>query len=153
MASLLLQRRAAVVAELSCGFVLSATAQAIPERIRLLRHQVTSDGKRTTLTPCVLTGRLAQRGRARYDTSVMNAPAGNERRVPPYVALVRIGAVIGMSVMLAFGIFFFIGGWWVAGLVGLVLAIPFFVVMRLVESIADPGEQPPDESPNDPPDG
>ena len=83
----------------------------------------------------------------------MNAPAGNERRVPPYVALVRIGAVIGMSVMLAFGIFFFIGGWWVAGLVGLVLAVPFFVVMRLVESIAEPVEQPPDELPNDPPDG
>lgn len=76
----------------------------------------------------------------------MTAPTGNERRVPPYVALVRIGAVIGMSVMLAFGLFFFIGGWWVAGLVSMVLALPFFIVMRLVESIAEPTE-PTDDPP------
>ena len=63
--------------------------------------------------------------------------------MPPYVALVRIGAVIGMSVMLAFGLFFLIGAWWVAGLVSTVLALPFFIVMRLVESIAEPPEEPP----------
>ena len=73
--------------------------------------------------------------------------------MPPYVALVRIGSVIGMSVMLAFGIFFFIGGWWVAGLVAMVLAVPFFMVMRLVESIAEPVEPPPDEPPDNPPAG
>ncbi len=73
----------------------------------------------------------------------MTTPTENERRVPPYVALVRIGAVIGMSVMLAFGLFFLIGGWWVAALVSMVLALPFFIVMRLVESIAEPPEEPP----------
>lgn len=72
----------------------------------------------------------------------MTAPTENERRVPPYVALVRIGSVIGMSVMLAFGLFFFIGGWWVAGLVSSVSAVPFFIVMRLVENIAEPEEPP-----------
>ncbi len=73
----------------------------------------------------------------------MTAPSGDERRVPPYVALVRIGSVIGMSVMLAFGLFFLIGGWWVAALVSMALALPFFIVMRLVESIAEPPEEPP----------
>ncbi len=83
----------------------------------------------------------------------MTAPTENERRVPPYVALVRIGAVIGMSVMLAFGLFFFNGGWWEAGLVSMVLALPFFIVMRLVESIAEPKEPPPAEPHDDPPAG
>ncbi|MCH7488492.1 MAG: hypothetical protein IIB23_02550 [Chloroflexi bacterium] len=81
----------------------------------------------------------------------MTAPTENERRVPPYVALVRIGAVIGMSVMLAFGIFFFVGSsdrlWIIAGFVCIALALPFFVVMRLVESIAEPAE-PPKEPPS-----
>lgn len=81
----------------------------------------------------------------------MTTPTGNERRVPPYVALVRIGAVIGMSVMLAFGLFFFIGAWWVAGLVSMALALPFFIVMRLVENIAEPAEPPPAEPPDEPP--
>ena len=76
----------------------------------------------------------------------MTTPSGNERRVPPYVALVRIGAVIGMSVMLAFGLFFLIGAWWLPGLVSTVLALPFFIVMRLVESIAEPVE-PSDDPP------
>ncbi len=83
----------------------------------------------------------------------MTAPSGDERRVPPYVALVRIGSVIGMSVMLAFGLFFLIGGWWVAGLVSMVLAVPFFIVMRLVENIAEPAEPPPVEPPDEPPAG
>lgn len=83
----------------------------------------------------------------------MTAPSGDERRVPPYVALVRIGSVIGMSVMLAFGLFFLIGGWWVAALVSMALALPFFIVMRLVESIAEPAEPPPAEPPDEPPAG
>ncbi|MEX0785771.1 MAG: hypothetical protein WD939_03960 [Dehalococcoidia bacterium] len=66
-----------------------------------------------------------------------------ERRVPPYVALVRIGAVVGMSIAAAFGIFFLVGGFWVAGLIGLVCALPFFVVMRLVERLAEPPAAPP----------
>jgi len=61
-----------------------------------------------------------------------------ERRVPPYVALVRIGAVVGMSIAAAFGIFFLVGGFWLPGLIGLAIALPFFVVMRLVERTAEP---------------
>ena len=70
----------------------------------------------------------------------MTEPAGEERRVPPYVALVRIGAVVGMSIFTAFGLFLLIGAIWVPGLISLSLALPFFVVMRLVESIAEPAD-------------
>lgn len=57
-------------------------------------------------------------------------------RVPPYVALVRIGAVVGMSTATAFAIFFFIAGHWPPGLIALALAVPCFLAMRLVESLA-----------------
>jgi type IV secretory pathway VirB3-like protein len=60
-----------------------------------------------------------------------------EQRVPAYVALVRIGAVVGMSVAAAFGIFLLVGGWWVQGAIGLLIALPFFAVMRLVERTAE----------------
>ncbi len=70
-----------------------------------------------------------------------------DQRVPPYVALIRIGAVIGMSVFLAFGLFFFIGGWWGAGIISMLFATPFFAVMRLAENLAaasndSPGSKP-----------
>ncbi len=73
----------------------------------------------------------------------MTGPVGEERRVPPYVALVRIGAVVGMSIFTAFGLFLLIGAIWVPGLISLSLALPFFVVMRLVESIAEPADDKP----------
>lgn len=63
--------------------------------------------------------------------------------MPPYVALVRIGAVVGMSIAAAFGIFLLVGGWWVPGLIGLVCALPFFGVMRLAERLAEPRNAPP----------
>lgn len=67
----------------------------------------------------------------------MTAPE-NPKRVPAYVALVRIGAVIGMSSAAGLGLFLLVGGWWVQGLISLVLALPFFAVMRVVERIAEP---------------
>ena len=67
----------------------------------------------------------------------------SDRRVPPYVALIRIGAVIGMSVFLAFGLFFFIGGWWVAGIVSVLFSTPFFAVMRIAENLAASADDPP----------
>ena len=73
----------------------------------------------------------------------MTASPGDERRVPPHVALVRIGAVLGMSATAAFGIFLLVGGWWLPGLISLALALPFFLVMRLVEQTAEPPEAPP----------
>lgn len=73
--------------------------------------------------------------------------AEGDRRVPPYVALVRIGAVVGMSVFLAFGLFFFIGGLWMPGVISTLLSTPFFAVMRLAENLATPAGSPPDSQP------
>ena len=73
----------------------------------------------------------------------MTTPPPAPRRVPPYVALVRIGAVIGMSVTASFGMFLLLAGLWLAGLIGIVLAVPFFLLMRLVEGPAEPPEAPP----------
>lgn len=66
-----------------------------------------------------------------------------DRRAPPYLAIVRIGAVIGMSATIAFGLFLLIAALWLPALVSLALSLPFFAVMRLVERIAaglDPGQ-------------
>ncbi len=73
----------------------------------------------------------------------MTGPSPEERRVPPYVALVRIGAVVGMSTAAAFGIFFLVGGAWQAGFIALAITLPFFFVMRMVENVAEPSETPP----------
>jgi hypothetical protein len=61
----------------------------------------------------------------------------NERQVPAYVALVRIIAVIGMSTALAIALFLTVGGFFLAGLVAAVIAVPFFALMRLVERSAE----------------
>ena len=58
-------------------------------------------------------------------------------RVPAYVALTRIAGVLGMSAMIAFGIFLLIGGWWPLGFVPFVLSLPFYGVMRLAERMAE----------------
>ncbi|MCH7579562.1 MAG: hypothetical protein IIB22_04905 [Chloroflexi bacterium] len=60
-----------------------------------------------------------------------------ERRVPPYVALIRIGAVLGMSFFAAGGILLLIGDAYWQGLVALALATPFFGVMRIAERLAE----------------
>lgn len=72
----------------------------------------------------------------------MTSPPGDDLRqqVPPYVALVRIFAVIGMSTAAAFGIFLLIAAYWVWGLVSLACALPFFGLMRLVEGTAEEPE-------------
>jgi hypothetical protein len=67
----------------------------------------------------------------------MTTPPDDQQQVPAYVALVRIGAVVGMSAALAFGLFLIVGGWWVQGLISLALATPFFAVMRYVEDTVD----------------
>ena len=72
-------------------------------------------------------------------------PEDNQRQVPAYVALVRIIAVIGMSAALGLGLFFTVGGFFLAGLVAAVIAVPFFVVMWLVERSAESSEPPPSE--------
>ena len=64
------------------------------------------------------------------------------QQVPPYVALVRIFAVVGMSGAAALGIFLLLVPAWVPGLISLACTIPFFVLMRLVEGTAEPDETP-----------
>ncbi len=73
----------------------------------------------------------------------MTTPPQEPQRVPPYVALVRIGAVIGMSVAAASGIFLLIAGQWLLAIGAAVLAVPFFLVMRLVEGPAEKPAEPP----------
>ena len=68
----------------------------------------------------------------------MAGPTQEERRVPPYVALIRIGAVLGMSFFAAGGILILLmGNYYWQGLVSLALATPFFGVMRLAERLAE----------------
>ena len=67
----------------------------------------------------------------------MAGPTPEDRRVPPYVALIRIGAVLGMSFFAAGGILLLIGDAYWQGLVSLALATPFFAVMRLAERLAE----------------
>jgi hypothetical protein len=66
-------------------------------------------------------------------------PEAERARVPPYVALVRIGAVVAMSLAAAFGIFLLLAGgdYWMLGVLCLVLAVPFFFLMRFAENTAD----------------
>ncbi|OGO52047.1 MAG: hypothetical protein A2148_06870 [Chloroflexi bacterium RBG_16_68_14] len=75
----------------------------------------------------------------------MAGSSGDQRDVPAYVALVRIGTVIGMAGAVAFGIFLIVGGWWLAGLIAIALAAPCFAVMRLVEGPAEPPRAPPSD--------
>ncbi|MCH8850601.1 MAG: hypothetical protein IIC89_07230 [Chloroflexi bacterium] len=69
-------------------------------------------------------------------------PPQEPRRVPAYVALVRIAAVIGMSATIAFGLFLLIAGvdFFLFALVFFAAAIPFYLLMRFVENLADPAE-------------
>ena len=69
-------------------------------------------------------------------------PPQEPRRVPAYVALVRIAAVIGMSATIAFGLFLLIAGvdFFLFALVFFAAAIPFYLLMRFVEKLADPAD-------------
>jgi len=71
----------------------------------------------------------------------MPEPTEQERRVPPYVALIRIGAVIGMSFFAAGGILLLLGAAFWQGFVALALGVPFFGVMRLAERLAERTEE------------
>ena len=53
--------------------------------------------------------------------------------VPLYVVAGRIVFVTGLSVALAAGIFFLLGGYWIWGLAGLLCALPFLALMFVIE--------------------
>jgi hypothetical protein len=71
----------------------------------------------------------------------MTAP--DRRDVPAYVALVRIIAVIGMSLAIATGICLILldpAGYLIWGVLSIAGALPFFGLMRLAERLAGPPE-------------
>jgi uncharacterized membrane protein len=75
----------------------------------------------------------------------MTAPMSDRRDVPPYVALVRIVAVIGMSIAIATGICLILlspSDYLIWGVLSIVLALPCFGLMRLAERMAEPRESP-----------
>jgi len=73
----------------------------------------------------------------------MTAPLPDRRDVPPYVALVRIVAVIGMSLAIATGICLILldpSTYLIWGLISILVALPCFGLMRLAERLAEPPE-------------
>jgi hypothetical protein len=73
----------------------------------------------------------------------VSAPLPGRRDVPPYVALVRIIAVIGMSMAIATGICLILlspTAYLIWGVVSIAAAIPFFGLMRFAERLAEPPE-------------
>lgn len=75
----------------------------------------------------------------------MSQGPDGRRDVPAYVALMRIVVVIGMSAAIATGGFLLLAGteYFLWGFLCLVLAVPFFVLMRLVERLAEAKGAPP----------
>lgn len=59
-------------------------------------------------------------------------------RVPAYIAFIRIGAVIGMGVAIALGIFVLLAGYWLGAAI-MLFALPCFAVMWIVERLAARG--------------
>jgi uncharacterized membrane protein len=75
----------------------------------------------------------------------MTASPPDRREVPPYVALVRIAAVIGMSMAIATGICLILLSpttYLLWGLLSIALAVPCFGLMRLAERMAEPSGPP-----------
>ena len=59
-----------------------------------------------------------------------------QERVPTYLVLGRISAVVGVSFAAAAAIFFLVGGLFLPALISLVLIVPFAALMPLVERLA-----------------
>ncbi len=57
------------------------------------------------------------------------------QRVPTYLAFIRIGAVIGMGMSIAVGLFVLLAGYWLGAAI-LLCALPFFGVMWVFERAA-----------------
>jgi hypothetical protein len=57
-------------------------------------------------------------------------------RATALLAVIRIISVLGMSFGIAGGIFLLLGAWWLPGLISLLAAVPFFVLMRYMEKRA-----------------
>ena len=59
-----------------------------------------------------------------------------QERVPIYLVIGRITAVLGMSFAAAAAIFFLIGALWMPALVAALFILPFAALMPLVETLA-----------------
>jgi hypothetical protein len=57
-------------------------------------------------------------------------------RATALLAVIRIIAVLGMSFGIAGGIFLALGAWWLPSLLAFIAAVPFFVIMRVMEKRA-----------------
>ena len=61
--------------------------------------------------------------------------------IPPYVLVVRITSILGMSFSLAIGLLLIIGGWWIPSLVAFALFAPSFGLLIAIERFADTDQQ------------
>ena len=61
---------------------------------------------------------------------------GHPGRAPALLAVVRIIAVLGMSFAIAAGLFLLLWGKLLLGLIAIIAAVPFFVLMRYMEKNA-----------------
>ncbi|MHB8573914.1 MAG: hypothetical protein ACYDCQ_01145 [Dehalococcoidia bacterium] len=60
--------------------------------------------------------------------------------IPIGVVIARIAAVVGLSAAVAIGLLLMLSGsYWIEGLVSLLLALPFFMLLRFVEYRAERG--------------
>jgi hypothetical protein len=59
--------------------------------------------------------------------------SAEEGRASPYLAILRMIAVVGMALAIALGTFLLVGGSWQPGLISLAAFVPFYLLMRLLE--------------------
>lgn len=56
--------------------------------------------------------------------------------IPPYVLVVRIASILGMSFSLAIGLLLLIGGWILPSLIAFALFAPSFGLLVMIERFA-----------------
>jgi hypothetical protein len=56
--------------------------------------------------------------------------------IPPYVLVVRIASILGMSFALAIGLLLLIGGWILPALIAFALFAPSFGLLVMIERFA-----------------
>ena len=61
-----------------------------------------------------------------------------QRKIPTGVVIGRIASIVGLSFAVAVGILLLLSGsYWVAGLISLLMALPFVALLRFVEFRAE----------------
>lgn len=62
-----------------------------------------------------------------------------QQQLPLGVVIGRIASITGLSIAVAVGILLLLGGYWLAGVIGLLCALPFLALLRYVEYSAEKG--------------